>query len=72
MTIPVELPVTGRSMLRRAPIVLGLAGFIVAVVALCAILGEVIAPDSPFTQRLAIGDTPSSAEFHCRNRSPRP
>jgi peptide/nickel transport system permease protein len=63
MTMPVELPVAARSVFRRAPIVLFVAGFIVAVVVMCAIFGEVIAPDSPFTQRLAVGDTPPSAEF---------
>ena len=34
-----------------------------AVVVICAIFGSGIAPDSPFTQRLAVGDQPPSAEF---------
>ena len=63
MTVPVELPVTARSVFHRASIVLFVAGLIVAMVVMCAIFGELIAPDSPFTQRLAVGDTPPSAEF---------
>ncbi|WP_246737467.1 ABC transporter permease [Nordella sp. HKS 07] len=40
-----------------------LAGLIVAVVVVCAVLGERMAPDSPFIQRLGVGDTPPSREF---------
>ena len=36
---------------------------LMAVVIVCAIFRESIAPDSPFTQRLDIGDQPPSAEF---------
>lgn len=36
---------------------------IMAVVVICALLGSSVAPDSPFTQRLEIGDRPPSAEF---------
>jgi peptide/nickel transport system permease protein len=63
VTMPIELPVTRRGRIRRAPVVLILAALILAAVAVCAIFGELIAPDSAFTQRLAIGDTPPSAEF---------
>jgi peptide/nickel transport system permease protein len=63
MTMPVELPVAAPSVFRRPRIVLCLAGLIVAVVAMCAIFGELLAPDSPSTQRLAVGDTPPSADF---------
>jgi peptide/nickel transport system permease protein len=44
-------------------------GFVIAailimfVVVVCALFGSVIAPDSPFTQRLAVGDKPPSVEF---------
>jgi peptide/nickel transport system permease protein len=63
MTMPVGLPVRAPGRLRRAPIVLILAGLIVAIVTVCALFGERIAPSSPHTQRLGIGDTPPSAEF---------
>ncbi len=63
MTMPAGLPVRAAGGLRRAPIVLILAGFIIAVVTACALFGERIAPSSPHTQRLGIGDTPPSAEF---------
>ena len=36
---------------------------LVAVVVICAIFGSSIAPDSPFTQRLDVGDKPPSAQF---------
>ncbi|HJR20741.1 MAG TPA: ABC transporter permease [Dongiaceae bacterium] len=36
---------------------------IMAVVVVCALFGSSVAPDSPFTQRLEVGDTPPSAEF---------
>jgi len=36
---------------------------LMAVVIVCAIFGSSIAPDSPFTQRLDIGDKPPSADF---------
>ncbi|HVY98344.1 MAG TPA: ABC transporter permease [Dongiaceae bacterium] len=36
---------------------------LVGVVVVCAIFGSAIAPDSPFTQRLDIGDRPPSADF---------
>jgi peptide/nickel transport system permease protein len=46
---------------RRLPIVILVAALIVTVVVICAVLGERIAPDSPFLQRLGVGDTPPSA-----------
>lgn len=61
--MPIELPATALSRMRQAPIVLILAGLVVAVVVVCAILGERMAPDSPFIQRLGVGDTPPSKEF---------
>ena len=36
---------------------------IMAVVVVCALFGSSVAPDSPFTQRLEVGDTPPSAAF---------
>jgi peptide/nickel transport system permease protein len=36
---------------------------IMAVVVICALFGAGVAPDSPFTQRLEVGDQPPSAEF---------
>jgi len=39
------------------------AFIIVAVVVICAFFGASIAPDSPFTQRLEVGDVPPSAQF---------
>jgi peptide/nickel transport system permease protein len=46
---------------QRLPIVILIAVLIIAVVAICAVLGEWIAPYSPFLQRLGVGDTPPSA-----------
>jgi peptide/nickel transport system permease protein len=46
---------------QRLPIVTLIAVLIIAVVAICAVLGEWIAPYSPFLQRLGVGDTPPSA-----------
>jgi peptide/nickel transport system permease protein len=36
---------------------------VMAVVIVCALFGASVAPDSPFTQRLQLGDVPPSAEF---------
>jgi peptide/nickel transport system permease protein len=49
----------------RARISLGiaLAFIIVAIVVFCALFGASIAPDSPFTQRLEVGDAPPSGQF---------
>jgi peptide/nickel transport system permease protein len=46
---------------QRLPIVILIAVLIIAVVVICAVLGEWIAPYSPFLQRLGVGDTPPSA-----------
>ena len=50
---------------RRSTISAGVvAAFImVAIVVICAFFGAQIAPDSPFTQRLDVGDAPPSAQF---------
>ncbi|MFK3967935.1 ABC transporter permease [Ensifer adhaerens] len=44
----------------RVPIVILVAALIVTTVVICAVLGEKIAPNSPFLQRLGVGDTPPS------------
>ncbi len=44
------------------PVVVLFAALIIAAVVICAVLGERIAPDSPFLQRLAVGDTPPSQD----------
>ena len=46
-----------------APGAVIVAVLIMAIVVICAIFGSGIAPDSPFTQRLLVGDKPPSAEF---------
>lgn len=48
---------------RRTPILVGLAILILAVVVVCAIFGQLIAPHSPDQQRLLVGDTLPSAEY---------
>ncbi len=49
----------------RAGITIGIAlSFcVMAIVVVCALFGSAVAPDSPFTQRLELGDAPPSAEF---------
>jgi peptide/nickel transport system permease protein len=64
MTLPVE--VAGPKVGARRAATSGLLVFafgIVAIVVACAIFGPIISPDSPFTQRLGVGDQPPSAEF---------
>jgi peptide/nickel transport system permease protein len=64
VTLPLELqkqaPGAGR---RRIPIIILLAILLVAIVVVCALFAGAIAPDSPDTQRLLIGDKPPSAAF---------
>jgi peptide/nickel transport system permease protein len=64
MTMPAELPRTPSHLHRHGltvPLLFCLA--VIAIVTLCAIFGSSIAPDSPFTQRLEVGDKPPTAEF---------
>jgi peptide/nickel transport system permease protein len=64
MTMPAELPRTPSRLHRHGltvPLLFCLA--VIAIVTLCAIFGSSIAPDSPFTQRLEVGDKPPTAEF---------
>lgn len=51
------------SVIGRLSLVIVGATIIVAIVVICAVLGQGIAPDSPFVQRLGVGDTPPSAYF---------
>jgi peptide/nickel transport system permease protein len=64
VTLPLELrepaPAAGR---RRIPIIILLAILLIAIVVVCALFAGAIAPDSPDTQRLLIGDKPPSAAF---------
>jgi peptide/nickel transport system permease protein len=64
VTLPLELrkpaPAAGR---RRIPIIILLAILLIAIVVVCALFAGAIAPDSPDTQRLLIGDKPPSAGF---------
>jgi len=64
MTLPLELQkqatAAGR---RRIPVIILLAILLVAIVVVCALFAGAIAPDSPDTQRLLIGDKPPSAAF---------
>jgi len=48
---------------RRMPLLVMLACAMVAIVVACAIFGELLAPYSPDTQRLLVGDSLPSAEF---------
>jgi peptide/nickel transport system permease protein len=52
---------TGLRMAWSAGIVISFC--VIAVVIVCALFGASVAPDSPFTQRLNLGDVPPSAEF---------
>lgn len=64
MTLPVDIvelqPAAPRA---RIPLFIAAATAVMAVVVVCAIFGSAIAPDSPFAQRLEVGDQPPSADF---------
>ena len=65
VTLPLELQkqapaAAGR---RRIPVIILLAMLLIAIVVVCALFAGAIAPDSPDTQRLLIGDKPPSAAF---------
>lgn len=59
-------PAIGETRRRKQPLPLPVfvlfAALIIAAVVICAVLGERIAPDSPFLQRLGVGDTPPSQD----------
>jgi peptide/nickel transport system permease protein len=48
---------------RRIPVIILLAMLLITIVVVCALFAGAIAPDSPDTQRLLIGDKPPSAAF---------
>jgi ABC-type dipeptide/oligopeptide/nickel transport system permease subunit len=56
-------PTVTRRARRRLPILVGFSFLVLAVVLVCAIFGEAIAPGDPHEQRLLVGDKPPSAEF---------
>lgn len=60
MRVPEIGEIRRRKQRLRIPIVILLAALIITAVVTCAVLGEGIAPDSPFRQRLEVGDTPPS------------
>jgi peptide/nickel transport system permease protein len=61
VSLPLEIGRPGAA--GRPPVLVGVALLLVGLVVLCAILGASIAPDSPSTQRLSVGDKPPSAAF---------
>ena len=68
MSVVAELPArfgltATRRARRRMPGLVALSFLVLAVVVVCAIFGESIAPGSPHEQRLLVGDKPPSAEF---------
>jgi peptide/nickel transport system permease protein len=63
MTLHLEDKSIGRTPRTGITIGIALSFCVVAIVVVCALFGSAVAPDSPFTQRLALGDTPPSAEF---------
>jgi peptide/nickel transport system permease protein len=64
MTAPAIGEARRRNQPLRVPIVILVAVLIITAVTICAVLGERIAPDSPFVQRLGVGDTlPSPAHI---------
>jgi peptide/nickel transport system permease protein len=58
-----EMAAQGRAGLRRLPLMVMLAIFVVAAVIVSAVFGAEIAPYAPDTQRLLVGDKPPSTEF---------
>jgi peptide/nickel transport system permease protein len=58
-----ETRLAGRAPRMTISIGISICFGIMALVIVCALFGSSVAPDSPFTQRLEVGDTPPSAEF---------
>lgn len=58
-----EAKIPGRAPRMRVSVGIAICFCIMAVVVVCALFGSSVAPDSPFTQRLEVGDQPPSAEF---------
>jgi peptide/nickel transport system permease protein len=65
VSLPLELqkPAPAATGRRRIPVIILLAMLLIAIVVVCALFAGAIAPDSPDTQRLLIGDKPPSAAF---------
>ena len=63
MTLHLEGKSIGRTPHAGITIGIALSVCVMAIVVVCALFGSAVAPDSPFTQRLDLGDTPPSAEF---------
>jgi peptide/nickel transport system permease protein len=68
MSVPAELPLPSLASAaapgrRGTPLLIYAALLIVGVVVVCAVLGPLVAPGSPDTQRLLVSDTPPSGEF---------
>jgi peptide/nickel transport system permease protein len=61
--MPIEMPPPPRRGTPRLPVTIRLSGIVVAIVVVCALFAPWIAPNSPSTQRLLVGDTLPSAEF---------
>lgn len=58
-----EAKPAGRAPRLEISIGIAICFLIMTVVVVCALFGSSVAPDSPFTQRLEVGDQPPSAEF---------
>jgi peptide/nickel transport system permease protein len=58
-----EAKVPTRAPRMKLSVGIAISFLIMAVVVICALFGSSVAPDSPFTQRLEVGDQPPSAEF---------
>jgi peptide/nickel transport system permease protein len=61
--MPIEIPTRAVRGSRRVPAVIVLSAIVMTVVVACALFAPWIAPDSPATQRLLVGDALPSAEF---------
>lgn len=63
MSLHLEDKSVGRTPGAGITIGIALSFCVMAIVVICALFGSAVAPDSPFTQRLELGDAPPSAEF---------
>jgi peptide/nickel transport system permease protein len=63
MSLHIEEGSASRVPQARITIGIVLSFLVMTIVVVCAMFGSNVAPDSPFTQRLEMGDTPPSAEF---------
>src|ERR1700741_4874621 len=63
MSLHLEDKSIGRTPGAGITVGIALSFCVMAIVIICALFGGAVAPDSPFTQRLEMGDTPPPAEF---------